>query len=109
VGVDILRKYVPLPKDGFQVCYKNHSMYILGAPGVKISFRVLVLTKVGREISSIINFAENIERAKAFANLIPKTNLIKICYGRPDEQDLDKTEILWEENRVSDEQKASAG
>lgn len=61
--------------------YKTHSMFIQFEAAQTISFPIVALTRVGREIYSIIHPPDDIEHAKRFAMSLPKNNILHIFYA----------------------------
>jgi hypothetical protein len=61
--------------------YKTHSLLIHLEAAQSVTFPAAFLTKVGREIYSIIHPADNIEHARHFATSLMKDHVLNIFYA----------------------------
>lgn len=83
--------------------YRSHSLFMEGEAGKPIELPVVTLTRVGKEIASILSPVDDVARAKEFVQICPKDHLQKISYGKMQEDHRGKilidVETLWEKEQ----------
>jgi hypothetical protein len=79
-------------------------LMISGNPNQKLQFPVAMVTKIGREIASIIHVPFSIESSREIANRLPKSGLKSIALltptPSPGSAKLEMQEMLWTEPSV---------
>jgi Protein of unknown function (DUF2806) len=92
-----------MPSQGMLVFrYPTHAFVLYGRPDTRLQISMVPLTRVGREVFSILRPKPNLDRAKAFADWIPKQDgLERILYGKREfgsegQEQLASPEVLWE-------------
>jgi Protein of unknown function (DUF2806) len=98
-----LSKNVTLSEIGNTFRYRTHGLHIFGTAGKTVNISALNLTRVGKEIASILPLVDDVARAKEFVEICPKQDLEKIIYGQIQYDHrglvLINVETLWEKEQ----------
>src|SRR5205085_2061582 len=95
LGANLTRTLTTAPGPNTVISYGSRLLIIVGNPETQISMPCVLLTKVGKEVATILSPPFNMDRAKELVNLIPKGNLQEIAIGITQGDRFLKQEVLW--------------
>lgn len=80
--------------------YQKHAIKIYAPEGTKLIIKAIPLTRVGREIASIIHIEDNIADAHTFCEILPKQEIDEIRYAKLERTSVNRAithdlESLW--------------
>jgi len=80
VGGSVRQNFV-MGKDGLVLSFGSHWVHIVGIEGTKFHMPCIIVTKIGREVATILRKTLDRKRLDEFVALIPKANLDRIDLG----------------------------